>query len=136
MMYAFLKFIHIAAVILFVGTVFFRTFVVLKTLEAFPKNQATNIQQAMGQKARDIIKINNLILIISGMLLLFLYTNNSSLVLHLKVLLGLILVVGFYFVPLLFNKFEADQKFKTIFHYIFFSLLMFVVLLSQFIYSF
>ncbi|RXK00648.1 MULTISPECIES: hypothetical protein [Arcobacteraceae] len=135
-MYELIKFIHISTIILFVGTVYFRTFVILKIVSSFPKDQAIKIQQAMGNKARNIIKINNLILIISGMLLLFLYTNNSSLVLHLKVLLGLILVVGFYFVPILFNKFEADQKFKTIFHYLFFSLLMFVVLLSQFIYSF
>ncbi|WP_417328033.1 hypothetical protein [Halarcobacter sp.] len=135
-MYELIKFIHISTIILFVGTVYFRTFVILKIVSSFPKDQAIKIQQAMGNKARNIIKINNLILIISGMLLLFLYTNNSSLILHLKVLLGLILVVGFYFVPILFNKFEADQKFKTIFHYLFFSLLMFVVLLSQFIYSF
>ncbi|RXJ88497.1 hypothetical protein CRV01_12170 [Arcobacter sp. CECT 8983] len=135
-MYELIKFIHISTIILFVGTVYFRTFVILKIVSSFPKDEAIKIQQAMGNKARNIIKINNLILIISGMLLLFLYTNNSSIILHLKVLLGLILVVGFYFVPILFNKFEADQKFKTIFHYIFFSLLMFVVLLSQFIYSF
>ncbi|RXJ55268.1 hypothetical protein [Candidatus Marinarcus aquaticus] len=134
MMYEFLKFIHIATVILFVGTVFFRTFVVLKTLEAFPKNQAIKIQQAMGQKARDIIKINNLILIISGGLLLMVYIKTHLPILYLKVGMGLVLVIGFYFVPLLFNKLEANQRFKMIFHYLFFLFLMFIVLLSQFIY--
>ncbi len=135
-MYEFIKFIHLATIILFVGTVFFRTFVILKIISSFPKEQAKKIQQAMGSKARNIIKINNLILIISGVFLLFLYANSSSMILHVKVLVGLILVIGFYFVPLLFDKFEANQKFKTIFHYIFFSLLMFVVFLSQYVYSF
>ena len=135
-MYEFIKFIHITSIVLFLGTVFFRTFVILKIISSFPKEQAKQIQQAMGSQARDIIKINNLILIISGALLLSLYADLSSSILQIKVLLGLILVIGFYFVPLIFDKLEANQNFKTIFHYMFFSLLMLTLLLSQFIYSF
>lgn len=135
-MYEFIKFIHLVTIILFVGTVFFRTFVILKIISFFPKEEGIKIQQAMGSQARNIIKINNLILIISGSLLFFLYENNSSQILHLKILLGLILVIGFYFVPLLFDKLEANKRFKTIFHYVFFSLLLLVVFLSQYIYSF
>ena len=135
-MYEFLKAIHIVCIILFMGTVFFRTFVILKIISVFPKEEGNKIQQAMGSKARGIIKINNLILIISGLLLFFLYANTSSIILHIKVLLGLVLVIGFYFVPLLFTKLEANARFKTIFHYLFFSLLILVVFLSQYIYSF
>ena len=118
------------------GTVFFRTFVILKIISAFPEEQAKQIQNAMGSQARDIIKINNLVLIISGVLLLFLYADFNSSILQIKVLLGLVLVIGFYFVPLIFDTLEANQNFKTIFHYMFFSLLMLTLLLSQFIYSF
>lgn len=135
-MYEFIKFIHLVTIILFVGTVFFRTFVILKIISLFPKEDGKKIQQAMGSQARNIIKINNLILIISGSLLLFFYANNSSGILHLKVLIGIILVIGFYFVPLLFTKLEANEKFKKVFHLGYFSLLIFVVLLSQYIYSF
>lgn len=135
-MYEFIKFIHIASIVLFMGTVFFRTFVILKIISSFPKDQAKQIQEAMGSQARNIIKINNLILIISGTLLLSLYADFSSSILQIKVLLGLVLVIGFYFVPLIFDKLEANQNFKTIFHYMFFSLLMLTLLLSQFIYSF
>ena len=95
-MYEFLKAIHIVCIILFMGTVFFRTFVILKIISVFPKEEGNKIQQAMGSKARGIIKINNLILIISGLLLFFLYANTSSIILHIKVLLGLVLVIGFY----------------------------------------
>jgi hypothetical protein len=135
-MYEFIKSIHIICVVLFVGTVFFRTFVILKIISLLPKEEAKRIQQAMGSQARNIIKINNLILIISGLSLLFLYVNNSSIILHIKILLGLILVVGFYFVPLLFKKLEVSAKFTTLFHYGFFSLLILVIFLSQYIYSF
>jgi uncharacterized protein len=135
-MYEFLKAIHLTCIILFVGTVFFRTLVILKLLSVFTKEEGQKIQQAIGNKARGIIKINNIILIISGLLVLFLYANTSSIILNIKVLLGLILVIGFYFVPLLFTKLEANARFKTIFHYLFFSLLILVVFLSQYIYSF
>ena len=62
-MYEFLKAIHIVCIILFMGTVFFRTFVILKIISVFPKEEGNKIQQAMGSKARGIIKINNLIFV-------------------------------------------------------------------------
>ena len=135
-MYELLKTVHLISVILFIGTVFFRTFVILKLERVFTKDEMMKVQSSLGGQARKIIKINNLFLILSGLLLLLLYINGQTATLHIKITLGLILVVAFYFVPLLFTKMDANRKFKTIFHYTYFSLLILVVILSQFIYSF
>ncbi|RXK13261.1 hypothetical protein CP965_05525 [Halarcobacter mediterraneus] len=133
-MYEFIKAIHIFTVMLFVGTVFFRTFIILKLSTVFTKNELMKVQQALGGQARKIIKINNIFLILSGSLLLIFFVEINSIIFFIKVLLGTILSILFYFVPFIFSKVNDNPKFKKRFHYLYFSLLALVILLSQYIY--
>ncbi|WP_198305198.1 hypothetical protein [Arcobacter vandammei] len=133
-MYEFIKTIHIITVVLFVGTVFFRTFVLFKLGKYYPQQESVKIQKALGNEARKIIAISNIVLILSGFYLFFAYhLQNSSVILHIKIVLGLILVLAFLAIPKFLEKINAKPRFRVIFHYFYFILLLSVITLSQYI---
>jgi len=127
------KIIHIISIIFFIGVVSFRTFVmpVLKT--RFDKATYMDIDKLIGLKARSIIKINNVFLIISGLYLLSFYYESANTILYIKATIGLILALVFYIVPIIMMKTKHISWFNTFFHHLFFSLMMTVVILSQLI---
>lgn len=133
-MYEFIKSIHLLTVVMFVGTMFFRTFIMLGLKNQFSGIELKKIEQAMGPRARKIVGVSNIILILSGVFLFVYHTNSEVIFLHIKILLGLIAVILFYFVPNIFKKTEHIKNFRVIFHYIFFSLLVSLIFLSQFMY--
>ena len=84
-MYELLKTIHIITIVLFVGTVFFRTFVLFKLSKFYEKQESMKIQKILGSEARNIIRVNNIILIISGLFLYgFYYLQSASFLLIFK----------------------------------------------------
>ena len=127
------KIIHIISIIFFIGVVSFRTFVmpVLKT--RFDKATYMDIDKLIGLKARSIIKINNVFLIISGLYLLSFYYESANTILYIKATIGLILALVFYIVPIIMMKIKHISWFNTFFHHLFFSLMMTAVILSQLI---
>ncbi|RBQ31380.1 hypothetical protein CRU92_07955 [Arcobacter sp. FW59] len=133
-MYELLKTIHIITIVLFVGTVFFRTFVLFKLSKIYDKQESIKIQKFLGSEARKIIKVNNFTLIISGVLLYTLYYFQSdSYILIFKVILGLILALAFFVIPKFLEKINAKPRFTVSFHYIYFALLLLVIIFSQYI---
>ena len=80
------------------------------------------------------VALNNTILILSGLYLFYRYhLDNSSLVLYLKVTLGLILALAFFVIPKFLEIINAKPKFRVIFHYLYFILLILVITFSQYI---
>ncbi|MBP7227359.1 MAG: hypothetical protein KBA17_12540 [Aliarcobacter sp.] len=133
-MYEFIKTIHIITIVLFVGTVFFRTFVLFNLSKIYEKQESMKIQKFLGSEARKIIRINNSILIISGVLLYALfYMNSASLILIIKAILGLLLALAFFGIPKFLEKINAKPRFTIFFHYSYFALLIVVIALSQYI---
>ena len=133
-MYEFIKTVHIITIVLFVGTVFFRTFVLFKLGKYYPKEESMKIQKILGNEARKIVIISNTILILSGLYLFYRYhLDNSSLVLYLKVTLGLILALAFFIIPKFLEIINAKPKFRVIFHYLYFILLILAITFSQYI---
>ncbi|QKF72548.1 putative membrane protein [Aliarcobacter faecis] len=133
-MYELLKTIHIITIVLFVGTVFFRTFVLFKLSKIYEKQESMKIQKFLGNEARKIIRINNSILIISGILLYTLfYMKSASLILIIKAILGLLLALAFFGIPKFLEKINTKPKFTILFHYFYFSLLLLVIIFSQYI---
>ncbi|OCL92194.1 hypothetical protein [Aliarcobacter thereius] len=133
-MYEFIKTIHLLTVILFVGTVFFRTFVLFKLNKYFESKQSLNIQKILGKEARRIIGINNIILILTGFYLFYtFYLQSASIVLKSKMILGLILVIIFYMLPKILEKIGANLRVSLSLHYIYFLLLILVIIFSQYI---
>lgn len=133
-MYELLKTIHIITIVLFVGTVFFRTFVLFKLSKIYEKQESMKIQKFLGNEARKIIRVNNFILIISGILLYTLYyLQTASMILIFKATLGLLLALAFFAIPKFLEKIDAKPRFTILFHYFYFALLLLVIIFSQYI---
>ena len=92
------------------------------------------IQNILGNEAKKIVIISNTILILSGLYLFNRYhLDNSSLVLYLTFTLGLILALAFFIIPKFLEIINAKAKFRVIFHYLYFILLILVITFSQYI---
>lgn len=130
------KIVHILSAIFFIGVVSFRTFIMPVLRNAYNQDTYKNIDNIIGKKARNIIKINNIFLIISGFYLLSFYFESSNALIITKVFLGLVVALTFYAVPIIMKKFSHLTWFSPFFHYLFFSLMICVVVLSQLMFSF
>ena len=131
MFYILFKIVHILSMLFFVGVVSFRTFImpVLKT--KFDRYTYLNIDKYIGIRARSIIKVNNILLIASGLYFLSLHVDSLNVLLVLKVALGLLLASSFYVVPVIMKKFNYIKWFSQFLHYLFFGLMILVIVLSQ-----
>ncbi|MCK4440755.1 MAG: hypothetical protein KAU90_02030 [Sulfurovaceae bacterium] len=125
------KITHIISIIFFIGVVSFRTFIMPVIRTKYEKQTYMEIDKLTGMRARSIIKINNIFLILSGAYLFSLHLDSATILLYLKVSIGLLLALTFYIVPLIMQKFKEVKWFLEFFHYLFFGLTMLVVVLSQ-----
>ena len=130
-LYIFVKIIHIIAMIFFIGVVSFRTFVLPVLQKHYDTQTYKEIDKLTGMQARSIIKVNNLFLIMSGLYLLSFHLHEPNPLLYTKVSIGLTLALTFYVVPILMRRMRHVSWFSRFFHYLFFTLMMVVVVLSQ-----
>ncbi|TET87493.1 MAG: hypothetical protein E3J96_05420 [Sulfurovum sp.] len=129
--YILAKITHIISAIFFIGVVSFRTFIMPVLKSKYDKQTYMDIDELTGMKARSIIKINNIFLIISGLYLFSLHLETINILLHIKATIGLLLALSFYVVPIIMQKLKHIKWFSQFFHYLFFSLMMTVAVLSQ-----
>jgi len=129
--YILAKITHIISAIFFIGVVSFRTFIMPVLKSKYDKQTYMDIDELTGMKARNIIKINNIFLIISGLYLFSLHLETINILLHIKATIGLLLALSFYVVPIIMQKLKHIKWFSQFFHYLFFSLMMTVAVLSQ-----
>jgi len=135
MIYLIVKIIHILSMLFFVGVVSFRTFIMPVLKNKFDKHMYLSIDKIIGLRARSIMKVNNILLIASGLYLLSLHVDSLNVLLVLKVALGLLLASSFYVVPMIMKKFNHIKWFSQFFHYLFFGLMILVVVLSQIMFT-
>jgi len=117
--------------IFFIAVVSFRTFIMPVLKSKYDKETYADIDKLTGKKARSIIKVNNVFLILSGLYLLGLHAGNTNMLFYIKVSIGLVLALTFYIVPVIMKNFNHISWFSQSFHYLFFSLMMTVLVLSQ-----
>ena len=133
--YLVVKTVHIISAIFFIGVVSFRTFIMVDLKKRFDLELYRQIDSLLGKKARSIIKINNVFLIISGIYLaMYYFQTGIGLLLWIKIGLGATLALSFYIVPLIMAKMKNIPWFNTFFHHLFFTLMMITVILSQFVF--
>ncbi len=127
------KLIHIASAILFIGCVYFRTLILPRARFALDSAQFEAMESALSPRTRFIGKINNTLLLLSGLYLAYTYFEPSNVLLHLKMTLGLVVIAMFFFAPLIMHCFmgEKKQKIKTIYHHSMFALMVVIVIFSQ-----
>jgi len=130
-LYLVVKIIHLMGAIFFISVVGFRTVILPVLKKEFDENTYLKINKLTGKRARTIIKINNLFLILSGSYLLSLRWDHATTVVYFKVTLGLLLAVTFYFVPYIMEWQKNRKGFSEVFHYLFFTSMLIVVILSQ-----
>ena len=130
-LYILAKITHLISMIFFISVVSFRTFIMPVLNSKYDKKTYTEIDKLTGKRARSIIKINNIFLILSGLYLLGLHADNTNMLFYIKVSIGLVLALTFYIVPVIMKNFNHIRWFSQSFHYLFFSLMMTVLVLSQ-----
>jgi len=130
-LYALAKITHLISMTFFIAVVSFRTFVMPVLKSKYDKETYAEIDKLTGKKARSIIKVNNLFLILSGLYLFSLHVGNTNMLFYIKVSIGLVLALTFYIVPVIMKSFNHISWFSQSFHYLFFSLMMVVLVLSQ-----
>ena len=127
------KLIHIASAILFIGCIYFRTFILPRARFALDSAQFEAMENALSPRTRAIGKINNTFLLLSGLFLAYTYFEPTNALLHLKMTLGLIVIAMFFCAPLIMHRLMGakKQKIKTIYHHSMFALMVAIVILSQ-----
>lgn len=133
--YLITKILHIISAVFFIGVVSFRTFIIPVLRDSFEPKQYKRINMLTGRRARDIIKINNIFLILTGVYLSLNFISiDMSVIVFLKILIGAILASIFYIVPIIMSKMQGIAWFSMFFHYLIFSLMMLTIVLSQLIF--
>lgn len=132
------KLFHIASAILFIGCIYFRNFILPRARLALDSMQFEAIESAMSQRTRMMGKINNTILLLSGLFLAYTYYEPTNVLLHVKMAFGLIVIAMFFCAPLLMHRFTGEKKrqIKTVYHHMMFALMVGIVILSQTMFSF
>lgn len=127
------KLIHIASAILFIGCVYFRTLILPRARFALDSAQFEAMESALSPRTRLIGKVNNTLLLLSGLFLAHTYFEPSNVLLHIKMTLGLVVIAMFFCAPLIMYRFmgEKKQKIKTMYHHTMFALMVAIVILSQ-----
>ncbi|KHG33991.1 hypothetical protein [Sulfurospirillum sp. MES] len=132
------KLLHIASAILFIGCVYFRNFILPQARLAFDSMQFEAMENALSTRTRLMGKINNTILLLSGLFLAYTYFEPINILLHVKMTFGLIVIAMFFGAPLIMHRFTGDKKrqIKTVYHHMMFALMVGIVILSQTMFSF
>ena len=127
------KVIHITTAILFIGCVYFRTFILPRAKLALDMPRFEAMESALSSRTRMIGKVNNTLLLFSGAYLAYHFFYPSAVLLHLKITLGLIVIGMFFGAPLIMHRFEGikKQKIKTLYHHTMFALMLCIIVLSQ-----
>jgi len=129
----FAKLFHIASAILFIGCVYFRNFILPRARLALDSAQFEAMENALSPRTRMMGKINNTILLFSGLFLAYSYFDPTNVLLHVKMTLGLLVIAMFFGAPLMMHRFmgEKKRKIKTVYHHMMFALMVCIVILSQ-----
>ena len=129
----FAKLFHIASAILFIGCVYFRNFILPRARLALDSAQFEAMENALSPRTRMMGKINNTILLFSGLFLAYSYFDPTNVLLHVKMTLGLLVIAMFFGAPLIMHRFmgEKKRKIKTVYHHMMFALMVCIVILSQ-----
>lgn len=132
------KLFHIASAILFIGCIYFRNFILPRARLALDSMQFEAMESAMSPRTRMMGKINNTILLLSGLFLAYTYYEPTNALLHVKMAFGLSIITMFFGAPLIMHRFTGEKKrqIKTVYHHMMFALMVGIVILSQTMFAF
>lgn len=132
------KLFHIASAVLFIGCIYFRNFILPRARLVLDQAHFEAMESAMSPRTRMMGKINNTILLLSGLFLAYTYYEPTNALLHVKMAFGLSVITMFFGAPLIMHRFTGDKKrqIKTVYHHMMFALMVGIVILSQTMFAF
>jgi len=127
------KIIHLGSVMLFVGSIFFITYVVDFVKHSSDKNEYKLFAPKISARARKLMYINVFILTLSGLYMLFAYYDITSIgiAMILKLFLAVCIVVIFVSADWIVKVTNHIHWFHHFFHHAVIALMASVVILSQ-----
>ena len=126
------KVIHIITAIIFIGCVWFRTFIIPNLHKHIDKEQYKKVNSVMSKASRSFGVKNVLVLLVSGLYLFYSYFDTTNMLLHLKATIGVMIVITFYLAPFFVHKVTKKYpNFQHNFHLALFVLMMVLVVVSQ-----
>lgn len=132
MLFLVLKIIHLSSVILFVGSIFFITYIIDVLKHQNPKEEYKLFAPKISTRARKLMFINVPIVLLSGLALLFMYDfANIAVLMWLKVVLALGVIVTFFLSDWIVKKTDHIHWFHHFFHHAVIFVMALVVILSQ-----
>ncbi len=133
-MLTFVLALHLISAILFIGTVYFRTFAMLPFIKQEPFMKQAYVYS--GIRGRFLAKIFVTLLLFSGLYLFYLRYESLSItaLLYAKVAIATVLIGVFYTAPRIVKKFKHIPDFGLYFHWGMFIGMMIVVVLAKFQY--
>lgn len=133
--------LHLFSATLFIGTVFFWTFIIDWVRNRYPQIDLDEAETLFSRRLRPIMSVNVTILLLSGLGLF--YHRHGALKgfdtfyaygLSLKALLGIIAIAAFFFMPLLIKLFKDKMRAHDIAHYLLFGIMILIVILAKALY--
>lgn len=124
--------LHLIVAILFIATVYFRTFVVQDV-----KGDIDNFQELntiIFKKARKYMFVSVSILLLTGVILFSYYVEILTTLIIIKSILGIIAVSIFFFAPKIIKLLEQIKWGNKVLHYFLFSLQIFIVIVAKFMF--
>lgn len=128
--------IHLISAILFIGTVYFRTFAILPYVQ---KEEFMKKAYALsGKKGRFIAYFFVTTLLLSGLYLAYQrgINHSTTILLNIKITLGLTIITIFYLAQKIVPKYQHIPNFGKIFHQGMFTCMILIVILAKFQYFF
>lgn len=131
----FFKILHISSVILFVGSIFFITYVIDFVKHSSDKSEYKLFAPKLSKRARSLMFINVPLVLISGLYMLFAFYDFRylSFFMILKLFFASVIIVLFYSSDWIVDKTNHIRWFHHFFHHAVIALMASVVIFSQLI---
>ncbi|MGP1449769.1 MAG: hypothetical protein ACTTJS_01420 [Wolinella sp.] len=133
--------VHLFCATLFIGTVFFWTFIIDVVRNNNPQLDLDEAETLFSRRIRPIMSVNVTILLFTGLALF--YNRHAALkgfdtlyayALSFKGLLGIAGILAFYFMPQIMKLFKNKMHAHDIAHYVLFGIMIAIVILAKMLY--
>jgi hypothetical protein len=123
------KLAHITSAIFFIGCVYFRTLIVPRIRPVVGEEVLQRVEMALVKPSRAFGRVNNAILLLSGSYLFYTYFDASNSLLHVKAMLGFLVIAFFYTAPFFVFRLPLALRLKV--HHTLLALMLVIIVCSQ-----
>lgn len=129
------KILHLSSVILFIGSIFFITYVIDVVKHQSDESEYVLFAPKLSKRARKLMYINVVLVALSGSYLFFTYYNFAyiNLYMSIKLFFGVVIIIVFFAADWIVEKTHHLHWFHHFFHHAVIAMMALVVIFSQLI---